>query len=321
MWWRFGHDFVEGYVLRENIWLYTRPLFGPSTKSPLFALRVVAVGMLPWTPVLAGRLVDLARGQRASTRERLLWVWAVAVTLFFSFSHFTLDHYLYPATPALCLLAADAWCRLRRAESLRPHAATLAGVVACALVMVGAGVAGSIAARDLAWWAGAAAVACGVGGLSLIAQMSRARMRPPAIPVGLAAGLLVPYSVVLMAALPEIEQAKPAKALAQAVAATLPDARVATYHLDRWTTSVHFYAARPVDDLNTPQQVDAFLRTPGSHYFVMPRADYDELRAANHPLSIVHEREGLSTVTARVLRKDRRRSWQSFVVATDAPGR
>ena len=38
MWWRFGDTFVQGYVLNENIWLFTRPLYG-SQPSRLFYVR------------------------------------------------------------------------------------------------------------------------------------------------------------------------------------------------------------------------------------------------------------------------------------------
>ena len=51
MWWRFGDTFVQGYVLNENIWLFTRPLYG-SQPSRLFYVRVMATGLLPWTPLV-----------------------------------------------------------------------------------------------------------------------------------------------------------------------------------------------------------------------------------------------------------------------------
>lgn len=115
MWHRFGAAFVDGYGLRENLWLYTRPLYG-NQPSYLFYIRVMAAGLLPWTPILTGRLVDVVRGRRMEMAERLLWVWSIAIVGFFTFSQFKLDHYVYPAAPALCLLCAHAWVSAHRDE-------------------------------------------------------------------------------------------------------------------------------------------------------------------------------------------------------------
>lgn len=76
----------------------------------------MAAGLLPWTPILTGRLVDVVRGRRMEMAERLLWVWSIAIVGFFTFSQFKLDHYVYPAAPALCLLCAHAWVSAHRDE-------------------------------------------------------------------------------------------------------------------------------------------------------------------------------------------------------------
>src|SRR5207247_2537293 len=115
MWMRFGRSFIDGYLLHENIWLYLRPLYSRQPSS-FFYVRVIGEGLLPWTPLLIGRFVDAARGDRIETGERLLWAWSLAVFGFFSFSQFKLDHYIYPAAPALCLLCAHFWTRANRAE-------------------------------------------------------------------------------------------------------------------------------------------------------------------------------------------------------------
>src|SRR4029077_3338782 len=61
MWWRFGDDFLTGYLFKENLWLYARPIYG-AQRSSLFYLKVMAAGLLPWTPVLIGRVGDAVRG-------------------------------------------------------------------------------------------------------------------------------------------------------------------------------------------------------------------------------------------------------------------
>jgi len=58
------------------------------------------------------RLVDdlrrVARKERLDNVEVLLWAWLVVVIGFFSLSAFKLDHYVFPAAPAACLLCARA---------------------------------------------------------------------------------------------------------------------------------------------------------------------------------------------------------------------
>src|SRR6185436_3928688 len=108
MWRRFGDAFIVGYALKENLWLFSGSLYG-SQRSVLFYPKVMLVGLLPWTPLLIGRLVDAFRGLSIATPERLLWSWALAVIAFFTIAGFKLDPYVFPAAPALCLLCAQAW--------------------------------------------------------------------------------------------------------------------------------------------------------------------------------------------------------------------
>ena len=61
MWHRFGNDFITGYALKENLWLYAVPTYG-AQRSYFFYPKVMAIGLLPWTPLLAGRLIDAFLG-------------------------------------------------------------------------------------------------------------------------------------------------------------------------------------------------------------------------------------------------------------------
>ena len=94
---------------------------------------------IPFTPILIGRLIDAARGDRVHDVERLFWAWSVAITVFFSLSRFKLDHYIYPVPPGLSLIVAHTWWRLRTAASIRPHLGAVAAVATVALMFVGAG--------------------------------------------------------------------------------------------------------------------------------------------------------------------------------------
>ena len=121
MLWRFRGDFVHGYLLNENLTLFTSP---PYQNQPgwWFYLQIVALGFLPWTLLLVGRLIDDVRGMwrgAPDTFSILLWSWTIAIVGFFSVSRFKLDHYVFPALPALCLITARAWIDVGRGGGAR----------------------------------------------------------------------------------------------------------------------------------------------------------------------------------------------------------
>lgn len=319
MWRRFGDDFVNVYVLNENLWLYARPLYG-AQRSILFYPKMMAVGLLPWTPLLAGRLVDAFRGLRISTAERLLWAWAIAVIGFFSFSNFKLDHYVFPAAPALCLLCAHAWDHARRAE--RPPIGIAVGLTAIPVLLI---IAGGIlipgldrVPLDLPPSARLLPIALIAAGLAMLGQVAR-RWRPSAIPIAPVAGLLAVYVIVLGAGLPAFEAMKPTRRLAGIVAATAgPQDQVAMFRLNRWTSSWRFYVGRHSDDLQTPADLERFFATPGRHYCAMLRRDYDRLPGGGARLRIIHQENGLFTTTGRTLRSGAAAHRDQFIVVTDS---
>ena len=125
---RFGDAFVQGYVLAGNLYYFTQPAsFSGRAVSHVYYARVVAGGFFPWSVILVGRLLDLAFRRRTappwSTEEKLLWLWAAVVIGFFSVARFKLDHYIFPAAPALCMIAAQrlAGCDKPRARPLVLH--------------------------------------------------------------------------------------------------------------------------------------------------------------------------------------------------------
>src|SRR5436309_2438663 len=145
MWWRFGDAFIEGYVLNENVRLFSQQIYS-GQPGPWFYFQVLAAGLLPWTGLVIGRLIDDVRrwwSQRdlPDTTEVLLWAWTAAVVGFFTLSKFKLDHYVFPVAPALCLLCARAWSDLRVRPSHWANAGARVGLhlVGPLLVAVGLG--------------------------------------------------------------------------------------------------------------------------------------------------------------------------------------
>jgi 4-amino-4-deoxy-L-arabinose transferase-like glycosyltransferase len=321
MWLRFGDAFVTGYILRENLWLFAGSLYG-SQRSVLFYPKVILVGLLPWTPLLIGRLFDAGRGLRIGTAERLLWSWSAAVVGFFTLSGFKLDHYVFPAAPALCLLCAAAWSQGRSEE--RHPIGIVVGLLATALVLFAAGVVLipglDRVPLDLPPGARLLPIVLLASGLAMLGQIGR-RWRPSAIRHIAVTGLLACYALVNAIGLPAFEELKPTRRLARLVAVTAgADDHIGMFRFNRWSSSWRFYVGRHSDRLETAADLRRFLATPGRHYCAMLRRDYDRLVADGFRLRIVHEEEGLFTTTGRNLRRGVAARRDAFIVVTERVG-
>ena len=323
MWLRFGDAFVTGYVLRENLWLFAGSLYG-SQRSILFYPKVILVGLLPWTPLLIGQLFDAARGVKIETPERLLWSWSIAVVGLFTLSGFKLDHYVFPAAPALCLLCAAAWNRARSDE--RHPIGIVAGLAAIPLILLAAGIVliPGLNRVPLELPAGARllpVVLLVASGLAMLGQIGR-QWRPAAVPYIAVAGLLACYASVITIGLPAFEELKPTRRLARMVAMTAgADDHVGMFRLNRWSSSWRFYVGRHSERLETDADLHRFFATPGRHYCAMLRTDYDRLAEQGFRLRIVRQEEGLFTTTGRTLRRGAAARRDAFIVVTEQPGR
>lgn len=130
--------------------------WGPNTRPWFYYLYQVPLLTLPWTPVW---LLELARAARARWQQpklaqsdddspvgadeyRLLWLWALVATLFFSLSAGKRQHYILPGLPPFSLLVAvgliaggQIWRRLC-ARWFRTPRVGIAVVFASALALV-----------------------------------------------------------------------------------------------------------------------------------------------------------------------------------------
>ena len=320
MWVRFGSAFVTGYVLKENLWLFSGSLYG-SQRSILFYPKVMLIGLLPWTPLLAGRLIDAARGLKVNTAERLLWSWAIAIIGFFTLSGFKLDHYVFPAAPALCLLCGQAWDQARTAD--RPPLGIVAGLLTIPLILLAAGIVLipglSRVPLELPTAARLLPIALMASGLAMAGQIARGG-RPAALPFAAVTGLLASYALVITIGLPAFEQLKPTRRLARIVATTAgADDQIGMFRLNRWSSSWRFYVGRHSERLETADELRMFFARPGRHYCAMLRRDYDQLLADGFRLRIVFEAEGLFTTTGRALRSGAAAHREAFIVVTEEP--
>jgi 4-amino-4-deoxy-L-arabinose transferase-like glycosyltransferase len=311
MYLRFRGSFVAGYVLDENIKLFATDRFGD--QPPFwFYFQILATGMLPWTGVVAGRLVDGVRAvvarRAVDNVEVLLWAWTIAVVGFFTGSRFKLDHYVFPAAPALCLLCARAWVDLRHSPDNADHRGARIGIhlVGPLLMLMGLAAAYFLLTQfDLprgTLVVPAIVILCGV---AVTLRLKARAGRPPDAPWIPIAAMTVIYTAIVLVVMPALERQKVVPDLARWVAAHAgPDSRVATYQLNRWNTAFRFYVDRHVTMLDSDDTMLAFFNDrddAAPFYVVMLQSGYDEFRERGVALKEVYAREGMWATSGRAL--------------------
>jgi 4-amino-4-deoxy-L-arabinose transferase-like glycosyltransferase len=322
---RFGQDFVNGYVLDENVRLFASSRFG-NQPGFWFYFRILAAGLLPWTGLLIGRLIDDIRatwhGEALDPIEVLLWTWTATIVGFFTLSTFKLDHYVFPAAPALCLICARAWSDVRAHHGASRHEAARVGLflIAPFLVAVGLGCGYFLIARlALPPTSMVVPIALTTAGATLAALANVRKALPPRLPWIVIVALIVTYAGLIGFVLPALEQRKVVPEIAQWVAARAqPTDRVASFRLNRWNPAYRFYVGRHVTFLEEPAEAEMFFNRNEPFYCVMRRNAYDEFVAQGAHLRVVHEREGMWATSGRAL-------WRvytpltRFVVVTGVP--
>jgi 4-amino-4-deoxy-L-arabinose transferase-like glycosyltransferase len=305
MWWRFDDLFVQGYVLNENVRLFSESLYA-NQPGWWFYLGILIAGFLPWTGILLGRMSDAVRsaiGRRPplDVVDVLLWSWTAAIVGFFSFSHFKLDHYIYPAAPSLCLLCARAWTDARSGQSA-PGANI--GVRAIGPLVALAGLAvGYLAIERLdlppAFLVVPAALVV-VGVASAVRYWLPERRGE--FPVMGFVALAFVYAGVLIWVLPSLETGKVIPDVARWVAERAsPGDRVVTFQLSRWNPTFRFYVDRPVAMLDADEEARRFFADPAPYYCVMTASRLATLEFLGVPMEVVYRRDGLWASSGQAL--------------------
>jgi len=326
---RFGDAFVNVYVFEENLRLFAGSRFGNQPR-PWFYFQILAAGLLPWTGLVVGRLIDDVRAairrEAVDTLEILLWSWTAAIVGFFTLSTFKLDHYVFPAAPALCLLCARAWSDVRADPLARRHAGARAGLhlVGPLLVVIGLGCGYFLVARlELPRTAVAVPIAITVAGAvltGLVNVRGRAGRRPPRYPWIALVALLVAYAGIIVFVVPALEERKVVPDVARwVVVHARDDTRIATYRLNRWNPAFRFYVGRHAALIDDPREAEELFRSPRPFHCVMRRAAFQEFVAHGLPLTVLYERDGLWATSGRVLWRRRIRPEQFVVVSARRP--
>jgi 4-amino-4-deoxy-L-arabinose transferase-like glycosyltransferase len=321
MWLRFREAFVAGYFLDENVKLFASNRFN-SNFDPLFYFRVLAAGLLPWTGLAIGKLWDDVRAYRARSldpAETLLWCWTIAILAFFTASRFKLDHYVFPAAPALCVICARAWADVRSRASTIENAGARIGAQTIGPILVIAGTGGGyfmIARLDLPNAAIIAPVVMLIAGIVVTARVSFGHARLPDVPWVTLSAMAATYAAVIIWVLPALEQKKVIPDVANWVKERAgADVRVGTYRLNRWSNAFRFYVDRHTSHMDSVDEARAFFANAGPAYAVMTGPFMDELIAQGVPLQVEYERDGMWVTSGRALWR-RREAPTRFVVVS-----
>jgi hypothetical protein len=107
-------DFTHYFIVVQHFGRYAQTGFNNAQPFWFFPLVLAALA-LPWSPWLAraARRAYWDDAERGPLRK-LMWLWLVIVTAFFSLPHSKLVGYILPVTLPLAFLVADAAVRLRR---------------------------------------------------------------------------------------------------------------------------------------------------------------------------------------------------------------
>lgn len=228
--------FAWDYVVNQHLLFFLdKKLPRDSEGDPLGRFWIMFLSRsLPWILLVPFTVRDALRGVRRDAPEParasfLCWTWLAGVMLVFSIAPSRLEHYSLPALPAVALLGAWGWQRLR-AGAVGRLAWTWLGVVAAAFVT--AGVFGFWRGRELlgrVYWIDEtpalvtlvvpAAATVFLGGLVLGA--SALRRRPRGVLAALALTGL-PLLAIVLRAQAEVEPLFSWKPLARRIVAQVP---------------------------------------------------------------------------------------------------
>jgi 4-amino-4-deoxy-L-arabinose transferase-like glycosyltransferase len=308
MYLRFRQDFVNGYVLDENLRLFAASRFA-NQPGFWFYFQILATGLLPWTGLLVGRMIDdvrcLWRGEPVDHVQKMLWAWTLVIVGFFTASTFKLDHYVFPAAPALCILCARAWTDVRLHHRESSTAASRLGLylIGPLLVLVGLGCGYFVIARlALPPAAIAVPIALTLAGATLTALANVRGALPPRVPWIVISALLVTYAGIIVFVLPALERGKVVPEMAEWVAAhARPADRICSFRLNRWTPAYRFYVRRHVEMFDDPAQVEAFFTRPEPFFCIMRHNAYEEFVAQGAKLRVVLARDGVAVTSGRAL--------------------
>ncbi len=278
-------DFAHSFLWHQNVQRFLTPVF-EHIQPWWFFFPILALGLVPWTPVLLAMARDgwrVFRSGRAAESEGLFVAcWAIFPLLFFSLSKSKLPGYILPAIPPLILLIARTIGGIpsrRSAAAAKPDESGETPALTDPLGLAAVGLVG-ITWTALAVTAGhwlrrlppswdakhhpEIIILLGVTALAGLAMAVLAALQRPRVAVALSAlwmGILV--AGVSVKVLPRLDPFISSRGIAEAVVYVgRPHMRVEQYKLQRdWAYGLNFYFGHELPEWSTADSETASVYT------------------------------------------------------------
>jgi 4-amino-4-deoxy-L-arabinose transferase-like glycosyltransferase len=284
---RDGWTHIASFFLGENFGRYSDGIGFDTGRGPEFYPGVVFSDGFPWALMLfpaaavwwrrwrvrAGEpplAPDRPRGPEAI--QTLLWIWILAIVVFFSFSASKQDLYIYPVMPAIAALGGV------MIATAAPGVRAVTVLIGLLLAVLGAGIlyifeaSGNVYEVAGVVPVGATAMA---GGLAALALALRVRWRTGLLAF-IAAGVLINWILVLRV-LPSFEKYKPVPPITAFLEPRV-NADDVVAHYSVALPSMVYYMRRHIDVTYDRAEFIRIMRQPRRVFAVLWTEEYDRLR-------------------------------------------
>jgi 4-amino-4-deoxy-L-arabinose transferase-like glycosyltransferase len=272
-----GWQYIRAFLVGENLGRYAEAV-GEQSRGALFYVPVMLGDLFPWSLLIPAALWWAVR-HRTNPTVRLLLVWVAAIVVFFSFSGTKEDLYILPIVTAESALMGSMIAAWAGGMGVEDFAVVRWASIATAGLLVAAG-------AGMFWWfgisqrdglqgaafIGAAAV---LGGLA--SAVAAGRRRIPDAAAAMAGTLVVISWCIVLCALPDFERYKPVRPFAAIIRSRASEGGIVGYYGFALPSMV-FYLDRPVMEVTVPGHLRATFYSGTDVHFVMPEADYLDVK-------------------------------------------
>lgn len=266
-----GWEYIRSFIIGENLSRYSEAV-GEQARGILFYIPVMVADLFPWSLFLPVALLWAFR-ERSNQIIRLLLIWIAAIVVFFSFSGTKEDLYILPIVTAEAALigaviaaAADHWA-VRWSSVAAGLALMLSGAAAFWVFAVSHRYAvqgaNPVAVIALAGAAGA-----------LLASLRRQIFAAGAV---VACTLVMISWCVVLSSLPDFERYKPVRPFSDIIRSRASVGAIVGYYKCALPSMV-YYLNRPIMEVVLPDHLLAVFHSGSEVYFVMPEADYRDIK-------------------------------------------
>lgn len=301
---RHGWEYIESFILRDNLSRYTQPVWGPR-RGVFFYIPVILGDMFPWSVFLITALwVALKKRLPSTIRARLpakselagvsdaepdnpdganlsvlLWIWIAVIVVFFSLSSNKEDLYILPIYTAAAAIVGGTLAQVSTKWTTLLIASLILLLGAASLYIFG----GYTEAPSVA---GASAIGITAFGGGLIAVALIIWRRGRAAIIATALTVIALNYIFVLRTLPDFERYKPVRAFSDIIRSEAsPDALVGYYRLA--SPSMVFYLRRPVFEYYNEEELRMALSSGKEVYCLMKDEDYRSVRDSLPPTYIL----------------------------------